>query len=147
MKTFGQVILAAAVVLALFAGGCGDEKCASESPQVDAVGNCSAVANTAVSFPIRLCPTCNQTLSDCTVDLSDATSAGGTIFLNPTVEACDSASSCGPGCNLNPSTCSFTAPNAAATTTYTVLVFDPGSNGTKSGTLTIVPGSPSCQLL
>lgn len=146
MKTIGQVVLAAVVLFAVFAGGCGDESCASESPQVEAVGDCSAVASTSVTFPLRLCPTCNQTLSGCTVDMSDVTATGGTIFLNPTVEACESAASCGPGCNLNPANCSFTAPNAAPNTVYDVLVFDPGTNMTKSGTLTIVPGGPSCLL-
>jgi hypothetical protein len=148
MGTIGKAILAAAVVLAVFAGGCGSEdSCPSESPQVDAVASCSAGAGAVVNYAIRLCPTCNQTLAGCTVDMQDAGSNGGTIFLNPTVEACGSASSCGPGCNLNPTTCAFTVPAIAQNGwTFSVQVFDPGSGGTKSGTLTVVDQAPSCEL-
>ncbi len=136
-----RIALVAAAALA--AAGCGgNDKCPTESPQVNTVGSCEALAGTTVNFPVRLCPTCNQTLSTC-----DAQISGTQIFLNPTVEACSSSNSCAPGCAPNPATCSFTAPNAGAGTVYTVLVFDPQTNTTRSGSLTIVSGSPSCTLL
>jgi hypothetical protein len=143
MKTVGQGILAFAVVLAVFAGGCGSDSCPSESPKVEAVANCSAPAGAQVSYQLRLCPTCNQNLTGCTVDMSAATTAGGTIFLNPVVEACESASSCPPAtCFVNP-TCAVTVPaGAASSASWTVEVFD-GVSSTKTGTLTV--GPTSCQ--
>jgi hypothetical protein len=131
-------------VLALFAGGCGDEKCASESPQVEAISSCTAPAGSQVSYQLRLCPTCNQNLTDCTVDMSDATPGGGTIFLNPVVEACEGSTGCGPAtCLVNPS-CSVTVPAGATSgTIWDVLVFDPASNQTRQGTLT-AGGPASC---
>ncbi len=135
--------LAAAAALAI--AGCGSDKCPTESPGVNSVGSCQALAGATVNFPIRLCPTCNQTLSSCDTDLSAVGS--GQIFLNPVVEACTSSSSCaGAGCSPNPATCTFTAPAAAPATTYTVLVFDPQIQTTRSGSLTIVASSPSCAL-
>jgi hypothetical protein len=145
-------VLAAALgaSIAVSLSGCGDaNSCAAESPQVSALStNCSAVANTTVSFPIRLCPSCNQTLAGCDVDMSNATATGGVIFLNPTVEACEPPSSCsgGPTCLANPTTCTFTAPNAPVGTDYFVDVYDPSINDTRRGSLTIAAGSPSCAL-
>jgi hypothetical protein len=138
--TIGKAILAAAVVLAVAAGGCGDEKCASESPQVQAVADCRAPAGSSMSYELRLCPTCNQNLTGCTVQIEQEV-----IFLNPVVEACTNGSSCGPSCLPNPSTCTFTVPNAPNGTTYTVQVYDPGRGGTTTGTLTIADAK-SCTL-
>jgi hypothetical protein len=148
MRNIGSAILAAVALLVVFGGGCGDDtSCASESPEVEAVADCSARPGAALSYELRLCPTCNQTLAGCTVDLSDATVNGGTIFLNPTVEACESAASCGPGCNLNPTTCRFNVPASAQVGwTFNVEVFDAGSSGTKTGTLTVLDDAPSCSL-
>jgi hypothetical protein len=139
----GTAMFAAAGALALFASGCGGkESCPSESPKVNALAsNCEAVAGQTVSYPLQLCPTCNQTISGCDVQMS-----GTDIFLNPTAEACSSASSCPPSCSAMPNTCSFKAPSAAPGSTFTVSVFDPGTGGTKAGTLTIVASSPSCSL-
>jgi hypothetical protein len=145
MRTIGKAILAAVVVLAVSLGGCGSDSCPSESPRVDAVANCSAAANSTVSYPLQLCPTCNQSLTGCTVDMSGADTSGGTIFLNPVVEACDSSAACGaPSCLSNP-TCTVKVPNALDGTTYTVEVHDPAS-GPRTGTLTVATGAPSCAI-
>jgi hypothetical protein len=135
-----------AAALAVLAAGCGNDKCPTESPEVTKLGNCTALAGDTVSYPIQLCPTCNQTLSSCEADLSDVGAGSGTIFLNPTVEACTSSSSCGTGCNLNPTTCTFRAPSAAGT--YTVLAHDAAHpDAPKTGTLTVTAtGATSCLL-
>jgi hypothetical protein len=147
MKTIGKAILAAAVVLAVLAGGCGDEKCASESPQVQTLSaDCEALPGQRVEFPLQLCPTCNQNLTGCTADMHGADATGGTIFLNPVVEACGTSSSCGPSCATSPSACGFTPPGSAVGTFWTVTVYDPGSGKTKDGKLTIVSSGASCAL-
>jgi hypothetical protein len=142
MGTIGKAILAAAVVLAVFAGGCGSEdSCPSESPQVtDMPAACTATPGQTVSYPLQLCPTCNQTFTSCDVQMS-----GTDIFLNPLVEACESASSCAPGCNTRSNTCTIRLPVAAVDTVFTVSVFDPAS-GTMSAPLTIVAASPVCAI-
>lgn len=136
--------LAAAV--AVLAAGCGNDKCPTESPEVTKLGSCTALTNENVSFPIQLCPTCNQTLSSCEADLSGVGGGSGTIFLNPTVEACTSSSSCGAGCNLNPTTCTFRAP---APGNYVVSAYDAAHPSTpRTGMLTVsASGSTSCSLL
>jgi hypothetical protein len=140
-------LLAVALAGLAVAAGCGDsgKKCPTESPQVNDLANCSAVANTSVTYHLRLCPTCNQTLSGCDVDLSQVGTTGQ-IFLNPLVEVCESASTCGGAGCATPSAsgCTFTAPNAAPNTTYQVIAYDPLTNTQRSGTLTIVAGAPSC---
>jgi hypothetical protein len=149
MRTIGSAVLAAAVLLVVFAGGCGDDtKCTGESPQVNAVGACSARPGDTVNYELRLCPTCNQTLTSCTVDMSGADQNGGTIFLNPVVDTCDTGDTCGPSCLPNPATCSVTVPSGATpgTTTYTVLVYDPGIGTTRNGTLAVGDQPPNCDL-
>jgi hypothetical protein len=134
-------IAIAACAAAFGLSGCG-ETCPTETPQVQDVADCTAQANTTVTYPVRLCPTCNQTGASCDVDLSAAASQG-IIHLDPVVEACNSANTCPPGCDVQPFSCTFTAPSQPGT--YEVLVFDPGRNGTISGTLEIVPsGALSC---
>jgi hypothetical protein len=140
MRTFGKAILAALVVVAVLAGGCGEDACPSESPQVEAVASCTAPAGSTVSYELRLCPTCNQTLTGCNADIQE-----GIIFLNPVVEACGSSASCGAPSCLNRPTCSFQVPNATAGTVYSVQVHDPASNSTKEGTLTVGPPA-SCTI-
>jgi len=133
--TAGALTSAAAV---LGASGCGGPSCPTETPaKVDAIGSCTAKPNDTVPFPIRLCPTCNQTGATCQVDLS-AVASSGDIQLDPTVQACESVSTCsspGTTCQANPLTCSFRAP--AAEGRYTVLVFDPASGQTLPGTLDV----------
>jgi hypothetical protein len=148
MRTIGSAVLAAAVLLVVFAGGCGDDtKCTGESANVDSVANCRAKPGESVSYQLRLCPTCYQTLTGCTVDLSDVTPTAGTIFLNPTVDSCQTDQVCGPSCLANPSTCSFTIPaNAVIGTEYIVEVHDPGTAAPVVGTLTIADEAPSCAL-
>jgi len=135
-----------AVAVAAFAAGCGNDTCPTESPQVSGLpADCQVLAGqTSVTYPLHLCPTCNQTLTGCTADTSAATATGGVIFLNPVVEACSSSSSCGAGCSASNATCTFTPPGNAAGVRYTVQVYDPGSATTKSGSLTFVSGSASC---
>ncbi len=137
---------AAAAALGFLAAGCGDNKCPTESPEVRALGGCTALASQTVSFPISLCPTCNQTLSSCDADMSGVGAGSGTIFLNPVVEACTSSSSCGAGCNVNPSTCTFRAPSA--TGTYVVSAYDAAHPDTpRIGSLEVISnGATSCSL-
>jgi len=142
MKT--RIAVTAAAV-ALFAAGCG-ESCPTESPQVSALAQpgCTEVAGQPVSYPVRLCPTCNQTGATCDVDLSQVGSAG-TIFLDPKVEACTGTGGCGPSCALNTLTCTFTAP--ATPGTYTVVAYDPGTNTTRESTMLVIASGPeSCPL-
>jgi hypothetical protein len=146
--TIGERALGAlAIAAALAASGCGNNSCPTETPaQVEAVGSCSAPAGTTVNVPVRLCPTCNQSGASCSVDMSQAST--GFIGLDPTVEACSSASSCGntaPACDPNPLTCSVTLPSNASGS-YTLVVFDPFSNSQKNGRIDVTSGAPSCAL-
>ena len=86
-----HVIAITACAAAVGLSACGD-KCPTETPQVDAVANCTARPGSTVTVPLRLCPTCNQTAASCDVDTSQAASSG-IIQLDPVVEACESASS------------------------------------------------------
>jgi hypothetical protein len=151
MKTIGQVLVAGAVLLAVFAGGCGDsDSCAAESPVVQDIADCTARAGAVVPYQVQLCPTCNQNLTGCTVDMSAAPPAGGTIFLNPVVEACQTSAEAGCGaatCLANP-TCSVTVPATSPNgAVFTVEVFDPGTNATRTGTLTVADQAPSCTFI
>jgi hypothetical protein len=131
---------AAVAALALAAAACNDNTCPTESPQVSALPpDCTERANELVSYPIRLCPTCNQTVSSCDVQIS-----GSTIFLDPKVETCSSSNSCPPSCQANASTCNFTAP---APGQYTIEVYDPATNKTLIANLNVIPsGNESCGL-
>ncbi|MFO0582073.1 MAG: hypothetical protein U0229_07375 [Anaeromyxobacter sp.] len=122
---------AAALVLA----ACGD-KCPTESPNIDKVPSCTYPPGATASVTIRVCEKCNQSATTCQVDIQ-----GQTIQLDPLSEACSDASSCsGASCNINPNiTCSFQVP--ATTGIYTLLVYDPGTNGPKQGTLTVAQGA------
>ncbi|MFT3915292.1 MAG: hypothetical protein QM704_14585 [Anaeromyxobacteraceae bacterium] len=124
------VVLAAAAA-ALTLAACGD-KCPTESPNIDKVPSCTYPPGATASVTIRVCEKCNQSATTCQVDIQ-----GNTIQLDPMSEACSDASSCsGASCNINPNiTCSFQVP--AATGTYTLLVYDPGTASTKQGTLTV----------
>ena len=137
-------IAIAALAAALAACGSND-KCPTQSPQVSGISpNCTELAGQPVSYPLRLCPTCNQSGATCIVDLS-AVSAGQ-IFLDPTVETCSSSNSCPPSCDPNPLLCHFTAPTAPGD--YTVSVFDPAANTTRVGTLTVIAsGAESCVVI
>jgi len=136
-----------AAALAFVAAGCGSDKCPTESPAVSVVPtDCQVPAGQAVTYPLRLCPTCNQTLAGCTADMSGANATGGIIFLNPTVEACTNANSCPAACSASAATCTFTPPSTAAGVSYDVQVYDPASAQTKHGTLTFVSGSVSCAI-
>lgn len=136
-------IAVTAAAVALVAAGCG-ESCPTESPQVSALAaGCTQVAGQPVDYPVRLCPTCNQTAASCDVDLSQVGS--GTIFLDPKVEACTGSSGCPPACSLNTLTCTFVAP--ATPGSYSVLAYDPGSNTTRQSTLLVIAsGAESCSL-
>lgn len=138
--------LLAAVFAAALVAGCGDsaKKCPTESPQVNNVpGNCTVAVGQPVTFPLQLCPRCNQSLTGCNVDMSSANASGGTIFLDPVVEVCDSGTSCPPSCLANGATCSFTPPTSNTGVSYTVTVYDPGTNGPRSTTIT-TGSSTSC---
>jgi hypothetical protein len=141
-----NVVSVAAV--ALVAAGCGNEdSCPTESPQIDALAaGCIERAGEPVNFPVRLCPTCNQTDAVCDVDLSAVRAGSGEIFLDPRVEACTPSSSCsGASCQVSPLTCAFAAP--ATPGTYTVIVFDPSTNQTRQSDLVVIPsGAESCVL-
>lgn len=139
-------IAATTAAVALLAAGCG-EKCPTEPPQVSSLAQpgCTQVAGQPVSYPVRLCPTCNQSAAFCDVDLSGVGAGSGIIFLDPKVEACSGTAGCPPACSLNTLTCTFTAP--ATPGTYTVQAYDPGTNTTKSSDLIVIAsGAPSCTL-
>jgi hypothetical protein len=134
------------VALAAVAAGCDGDTCPTETPQVSALpGSCTELAGQPVSYPVRLCPTCNQTGAICDVDMSAVGAGTGDIFLDPKVEACSDATSCPPACELNAITCTFSAPAIAGT--YTVIAFDPASGATRESQLEVISsGAESCAL-
>ena len=146
LRQYTASALAAAGALLVVASGCGT-KCPTETPQVQQIGNCTAKPGDTVSVPVRLCPTCNQTGATCAVDTSQVGSSG-IIQLDPTVEACDSVSSCGtpsPTCQTNPLTCTFTVPANTPNGTIKLSAFDPATSQEVSGTLTVSANvSSSC---
>jgi hypothetical protein len=137
----GIGIRTAVAALALAAAAC-EDTCPTETPQVDDLADCTAGAGSLVQYPVRLCPTCDQVISSCDVQIS-----GTTIFLDPKVESCDPSNSCPPACQANPSTCNFTAPSGPGT--YTVSAYDPARNQTVDGTLVVVAagGLESCEFV
>lgn len=137
-------LIAAAAALA----GCpSSEPCPLESPQVSAIpGACTEVAGQPVTYPVRLCPTCNQTGASCVVDLSAVGAGSGDIFLDTKVEACTGSGSCPPSCAVNAISCTFNAP--ATPGTYNVIALD-GATGqpVESVLFVVAPGTPeSCAL-
>jgi hypothetical protein len=137
---------AVVVAAGLAAAGCNSDKCPTETPQVSGISpSCTEVAGQPVSYPLRLCPTCNQAGATCDVDLS-AVNTTQDIFLDPKVETCSSSNSCPPACDPNPLLCNFTAPTTPGD--YTVTVFDPATNGTRVGRLTVIASGPeSCAVV
>jgi hypothetical protein len=131
-------IAALAAIGAGLAGCPSSNSCPLETPQVNALPTCTEPPNQPVSYPVRLCPTCNQTAASCTVQIS-----GQDIFLDLKVEACGDSNSCGgAGCSPGPTVCNFTTP--ATPGTYNVTATDAG--GTQSGTLVVASGPASCTL-
>ncbi len=140
MKMTSAARLAVLSALAASTAGCpSSNSCPLETPQVNALPTCTEPPSTAISYPVRLCPTCNQTGASCAVQI-----AGNDIFLDLKVEACSDPNSCGgAACALGPTTCSFTTP--ASPGTYNVTATDPG--GTVNGTLVVSASTPaSCAL-
>jgi hypothetical protein len=137
---------AAAVALAVAGCNGGTSSCPTEPPRVEALSaGCTERANETVSYPLRLCPTCNQIGAACEPDLSAVGAGTGDIFLNVTVETCESSTSCGPSCDPNPFACTFIAPQTPGV--YTVTIFD-GTGGTLSGALEVISAGPeSCATL
>jgi hypothetical protein len=141
-----RMIVIPACAIAVGLSGCGEvtSGCPTETPKVEAfaTSGCTATPGSTVTVPLRLCPTCNQTGASCDVDLSEASS--GDIFLDPVVEACESANSCPPTCDQNAINCSFAAPPPGS---YRLVVFDPASDSTIVTTLQVVQSGPtSCAL-
>ncbi len=138
-----HAILAAAAAIA--AAGCGSEKCPTENPEVSAMpASCAASPGATVGYPLKLCPTCNQTGITCDVDTSGVGVGSGTIFLDPKAEVCESSSSCPPSCSTQDTVCTFTAPSAQGS--YTVSVYNPGSGQTETAPLQVTPGGGSCAI-
>ncbi|WP_242346909.1 hypothetical protein [Anaeromyxobacter terrae] len=135
-----RIIAIGACAAAVGLSACG-EKCPTETPRVDALAGCTAAPGSTVTVPLRLCPTCNQTAASCDVDMSQATTSG-VIQLDPVVEACESANSCPPGCDLNAINCTFAAPSQPGT--YQLLVYNPATNTTIPNTLVVASGPTSC---
>ncbi len=137
MRIRGALIVAAAAAAGFGLAGCPSSSCPMETPQVNAIPNCTEPPNQAVSYEVRLCPTCNQTGATCAVQI-----AGNSIFFDIKVEACNDASSCGgAGCAQGPTMCNFTTP--ATPDTYNITATDAG--GTITGTLVVSAGAtPSC---
>ena len=148
MRMRGWVIVAAAAAAGFGLAGCPSSSCPKESPQVNAGGiptSCTAAAGQPVTYPVRICPTCNQSSATCVVDMSAAATSGD-IFLDTKVETCSGSGSCSQGCQASPISCTFTAP-AASATPYMVTVFDGGSGTTLTSQLTVTQGGPaSCAL-
>jgi hypothetical protein len=140
MKTRSALGVAVLGALGLWSTGCpSSNSCPLETPQVNTLPTCTEPPNYALSYPVRLCPTCNQTGATCAVQMS-----GQNIFLDLKVEACGDSNSCGgAGCSPGPTVCSFTTP--AAEGTYNVTATDAG--GTRSGTLVVSATSPASCLL
>ncbi|HSD21108.1 MAG TPA: hypothetical protein VLC54_13770 [Anaeromyxobacter sp.] len=134
-------IAIAACAAAVGLSGCG-ESCPTETPKVEAfaTSGCTATPGATVTVPLRLCPTCNQTAASCDVDVSQA-SRSNEIFLDPVVEACQSASSCPPTCDPNAINCSFAAPSQPGR--YDLIVFDPATNTTLQEQLDVVASGPT----
>ena len=104
-----HAVVAFAFAGLLAAAGCA-ERCPTETPQVSELpASCTERPGEPVSFPVRLCPTCNQTGATCDVDLS-AVGTSSDIFLDPRVEVCTGSATCPPACELNTLACTFTAP-------------------------------------
>lgn len=133
------------LALAVAGAGCGD-KCSSENPAVrggqSGVPACTVPAGAQVTVNLPLCPTCNQSSPECAVHVD---AANGLIQIDPVVQACEDASSCpvGGGCDLQPLSCTFTAP-LDPNQGYTLLVTD--STGVLSQPLIVVAsgGSTTC---
>jgi hypothetical protein len=139
-----RLALAALAAGALAVAGCG-ESCPTETPQVQAIASCQAMAaNTLVSVAVRLCPKCNQVAAGCEVDLS-AAQTDNLIQLDPTVETCDSATNCPPTCDVRAMTCSFVSPPPG---NYTIFALDPqtGHEIRQPFDVAASGGSTSCSL-
>jgi hypothetical protein len=141
-----HVVALTVCVAAVGLSGCG-ETCPTETPaKIDQLQSCTVRPGETVSVRVRLCPTCNQTAASCEVDTSQAST--GFIQLDPTVEACEDVTSCpslAPACQApaEAMTCTFTAPSNEDV--YTLLVFDPSTNGDITATLTVdASATPSC---
>lgn len=135
-------IAATTAAVALLAAGCG-ETCPTETPRLSQVANCTVRPGDTVSYPIQLCPSCNQSGAACQVDIQ-----GSTIQLDPTVEACTSATGCPDNsCQVVPQLlCTFKAPMAAGT--YDVFVYNPATDQTVLRTLTVSDSAPvSCSMV
>jgi hypothetical protein len=140
MRTRSVVLVATLGTVAAALAGCpSSTSCPLETPQVTALPTCTEPPSKDITYPVRLCPTCNQTGATCSVQMS-----GNVIFLDLKVEACADAVSCGgAGCAPGPTNCTFTTP--ATEGNYSVVATDPG--GTVNGTL-VVSGTQaaSCAL-
>jgi hypothetical protein len=136
--------LAALAAAALAIAGCGQANngCPTETPEVRQVQSCTVAPGATVTVGLNVCPTCNQNPVTCTVDLSQVASSQ-IIALDPLADACQPPSSCpSPSCAAKPVSCTFTAP--ATPDVYTLIVYDPATNTTRSGTLTVGAGPSSC---
>jgi hypothetical protein len=132
MNTTCRLAVLAAAAFSLVMAGCGTNKCPTENPKISGgasgvpvcTGAAAVQAGATVTVSLRTCPTCNQTTDVCTVLPAGS---DGIIQLDPLVQACTSSSSCPPSCNLQPTTCTFTAPSTPGS--YQILVYDPGTGG------------------
>lgn len=137
-----SAFVALALSLALTSSGCGSPtSCPKETPGINAVQSCTVEPGALVTVQVRTCATCNQTAPSCSVDLSQLGS--GQIFLDPQAEVCEPVTSCEtPSCGFAPVDCSFSAPSTPGP--YTLVAFDPSTNSSRTGTLTVASGPSSC---
>ncbi|GAO02250.1 hypothetical protein [Anaeromyxobacter sp. PSR-1] len=133
MKTRNALSAAALAAAALLAAGCGTDTCPTETPKIDLIQSCTATPGATVPVRLKACPTCNQNITRCEVDVQ-----GGYIQLDPLAEACDSSTSCPPGCATNDVVCNVTAPSTPGT--YTLIVSN-GTGGTLQGQLDVAEAS------
>ncbi len=148
MRTRSAVLIGTVAAMAGGLAGCPSSSCPLETPQVSGTpGTCTELAGQPVSYPLRLCPTCNQTGVTCAPNLSAVGAGSGPIYLDVKAEACNDSTSCGgAGCQLNQATCEFTAPSTPGT--YQIIVIDGATGQPVPGAqLQVVASGPtSCAL-
>lgn len=136
MQTRNVLSAAALAAAALLVAGCGNDTCPTETPKIDAIESCTVAPGAAVQVKVRACPTCNQNITRCEVDVQ-----GGQIQLDPLAEACDSSTSCPPSCATDEVVCTFTAPSTPGS--YPMFAYN-GAGGTVGGTLDVSSGALFC---
>ncbi len=137
MRTRDVLMVAVLGAVGLWSAGCPSSSCPLETPQVNALPTCTEPPSRQITYPVQLCPTCNQTGATCSVQMS-----GNDIFLDLKAEACNDSTSCGgAGCAPGPTTCSFTTPSAEGN--YRVVTSNAATGGTIESQLVVSSTQPA----